>query len=91
MGSTKMLKRYSNELFIIDLYQNILKNIWEVIFKQLPDVLISIGVIDTLVPSVAVVASVSNGVVATNVVSSTAKISNLICQYYNRSFIKFTL
>ena len=62
-------------------------NIGEVIFKQLPDGLVSIGVVDTLVPSVAVVASVSNGVVASNVVSSTAKISNLICQYYNKCFI----
>ena len=63
-----------NYSLLIYIKINILKNIWEVIFKQLPDVLISIGVIDTLVPSVAVVASVSNGVVATNVVSSTAKL-----------------
>ena len=67
-----------------------MKNIRELEFKQLPGGIISIGV-DTSVSTVAAVSSVINGVVVENVVSSTAKISNLICQYYNRCFISLHL
>ena len=67
------------------------ENAWlEVIFKHLPGGLVSIGV-DTSVPNVAAVGSVFNGVIASNVVSSTAKISNFICQYYNRWLISLHL
>ena len=67
-----------------------MKNIREVEFKELPDGLVSIGV-DSSVSTVAAVGSVFNGVAAGNVVSSTAKISNFICQYYNRCLISLHL
>ena len=59
---------------------NNLKKIREVKFIQLPGGSVSIGAVD---------GSGFNGVVAENVVSSTAKISNLICQYYNRCLLAF--
>ena len=68
-----------------------MKNIREGEFKKLPDGIVSIGVVDSSVPTVAAVGSVFNGVVAKNVVSSTVKISNVICQYYDRCFISLHL
>ena len=80
VGCTKRWKDIQmNYSFSIYIKIDIFENAWlEVIFKHLPGGLVSIGV-DTSVPNVAAVGSVFNGVVVVDVVSSTAKISNLIC------------